>query len=58
MLSYPATNLQNLITNLMIDDKYKAAIENGGEIYQIKQFRIEYLTPTEVFMMHYNITSK
>lgn len=58
MLSYPASNIQILITNLMIDDRYKAAIENAGDLYQIKQFKIESLTPNEVFMMHYNITSR
>ncbi len=40
MLSNPPTKIQELITNLLIDERYKEAIKLGLQSYHIKQFRI------------------
>jgi|688.fasta_scaffold158986_2 hypothetical protein len=40
MLSNPPTKIQELITNLLIDEIYKEAIKLGIESYHIKQFKI------------------
>lgn len=41
MLSNSPKNIEVLVTNLLIDGRFKLAVEEGLKKYQIKQFKVE-----------------
>lgn len=41
MLSSSPKNIEILVTNLLIDGRFKLVVEEGLKKYQIKQFKVE-----------------
>jgi hypothetical protein len=58
MLSNSSRNIEHIITNLIIDERYKKALEIGDKKYQIRQFKINSLSPKEVFCMYYSLSTR
>lgn len=48
MLADSSGKFQNIITQLIIDKRYEQALEKGLKKYQIRQYKVENLTPKKV----------